>query len=146
MKTLRVASSDSDLEQILAQALAVANGRVVGYCVALSLSLQSALPELVPMFEPFDRCRYDGMPLADDRFFVGGQVCGDHEYAASASSPVSTTRSGAPMSGLRKPREVVAILRALGFEEVRQQGSHERFRGIARLRPRSSSVELPRFG
>ncbi len=27
-----------------------------------------------------------------------------------------------------KPREVIAILDALGFEEVRQRGSHKRFR------------------
>ena len=27
-----------------------------------------------------------------------------------------------------KPREVIAILSALGFEEVRQRGSHRRFR------------------
>jgi predicted RNA binding protein YcfA (HicA-like mRNA interferase family) len=27
-----------------------------------------------------------------------------------------------------KPREVIGILRALGFEEVRQRGSHKQFR------------------
>lgn len=27
-----------------------------------------------------------------------------------------------------KPREVIKILRALGFEEVRQRGSHKQFR------------------
>ena len=27
-----------------------------------------------------------------------------------------------------KPREVIAILTALGFEQVRQRGSHKRFR------------------
>jgi predicted RNA binding protein YcfA (HicA-like mRNA interferase family) len=27
-----------------------------------------------------------------------------------------------------KPREVIAVLRALGFEEVRQRGSHVQFR------------------
>ena len=27
-----------------------------------------------------------------------------------------------------RPREVIAILAALGFEEVRQRGSHKRFR------------------
>lgn len=33
----------------------------------------------------------------------------------------------APVPVLR-PREVIAILTALGFEEVRQRGSHKRFR------------------
>ena len=27
-----------------------------------------------------------------------------------------------------KPREVIAVLRTLGFEEVRQRGSHKQFR------------------
>ena len=29
-----------------------------------------------------------------------------------------------------KPREAIAILAALGFEEVRQRGSHKRFRHV----------------
>ena len=33
-----------------------------------------------------------------------------------------------PRPPVLKPREVVAILRALGFEEVRQRGSHKQFR------------------
>lgn len=33
-----------------------------------------------------------------------------------------------PKPPVLKPREVVAILRTLGFEEVRQRGSHKQFR------------------
>lgn len=33
-----------------------------------------------------------------------------------------------PRPPVLKPREVIAILRALGFEEVRQRGSHKQFR------------------
>lgn len=33
-----------------------------------------------------------------------------------------------PRPPVLKPREVVAILRTLGFEEVRQRGSHKQFR------------------
>ena len=33
-----------------------------------------------------------------------------------------------PSVPILKPREVVAVLAALGFEEVRQRGSHKRFR------------------
>ena len=29
-----------------------------------------------------------------------------------------------------KPREVIAVLTALGFKEVRQRGSHKRFRHV----------------
>ena len=32
------------------------------------------------------------------------------------------------MPPVLKPREVIAILAALGFEEVRQRGSHKQFR------------------
>ena len=33
-----------------------------------------------------------------------------------------------PRAPVLKPREVVSILRGLGFEEVRQRGSHKQFR------------------
>lgn len=33
-----------------------------------------------------------------------------------------------PAVPVLKPREVIAILAGLGFEEVRQRGSHKRFR------------------
>jgi predicted RNA binding protein YcfA (HicA-like mRNA interferase family) len=33
-----------------------------------------------------------------------------------------------PKPPVLKPREVVSILRALGFEEVRQRGSHKQFK------------------
>ena len=33
-----------------------------------------------------------------------------------------------PSVPILKPREVVALLTALGFEEIRQRGSHKRFR------------------
>lgn len=125
MITISVASSDSQLEQILAlqrryhartltpdeqrvegfvfaehtlpllrrmaaelpQAIALADGRVVGYCLALSLSLQAALPSLTPMFEQFERCSYRGKALADYHFFVGGQVCVDREYRGQRLMP-----------------------------------------------------------
>ena len=33
-----------------------------------------------------------------------------------------------PLVSVLKPREAIAILAALGFREVRQRGSHKRFR------------------
>jgi predicted RNA binding protein YcfA (HicA-like mRNA interferase family) len=33
-----------------------------------------------------------------------------------------------PKPRVVKPREVVSLLRALGFEEIRQRGSHKQFR------------------
>jgi GNAT superfamily N-acetyltransferase len=64
----------------LPQAIALADDRVVGYCLALSPSLQSDIPSLAPMFEHFARCAYRGRPLASHRLFVGGQVCVDRAY------------------------------------------------------------------
>ena len=47
-----------------------------------------------------------------------------------------------------RPREVIAILTALGFREVRQRGSHKRFRhpdGRATTVPVHGSGDLPPF-
>ncbi len=47
-----------------------------------------------------------------------------------------------------RPREVIAILTALGFQEVRQRGSHKRFRhpdGRATTVPVHASGDLPPF-
>ena len=62
------------------QAIALSDDHVVGYCLALPLSLQGELPSLAPMFEQFGRCVYRGKPLSDYRSIVGGQVCVDREY------------------------------------------------------------------
>ena len=46
------------------------------------------------------------------------------------------------------PGEVIAILTALGFREVRQRGSHKRFRhpdGRATTVPVHATRDLPRF-
>lgn len=62
------------------QAIALAEGRVVGYCLSLPLSLQTEVPSLAPMFEQFGRCVYRGKPLPAYRLAVGGQVCVDREH------------------------------------------------------------------
>jgi GNAT superfamily N-acetyltransferase len=64
----------------LPQAIAVADGRVVGYCLSLSLALRRALPKLEPMYAQFERCSYLGRPLPSYRFFIGGQVCVDRAF------------------------------------------------------------------
>ena len=64
----------------LPQAIAVADGVVVGYCLSMSLSLRDEIPSLVPMFDQFGRCAYRGRPLSGFRFFVGGQVCVDRAF------------------------------------------------------------------
>lgn len=64
----------------LPQAIALDAGRVVGYCLALSVELREELPRLAPMFEHFERCLVQGRALSSYRYFVGGQVCVDRDH------------------------------------------------------------------
>lgn len=64
----------------LPQAIAVAEGAVVGYCLALPLSLRAEQPALAPMFDQFGGCAFGGRALSEVKFFVGGQVCVDRSY------------------------------------------------------------------
>jgi GNAT superfamily N-acetyltransferase len=64
----------------LPQAIALSEGKVVAYCLSLSLSLRAELPQLAPMFEQFARCTFRGRPLSELRFMVGGQVCVDRPH------------------------------------------------------------------
>ena len=53
-----------------------------------------------------------------------------------------------PPTPTLRPREVIAILTALGFRKVRQRGSHKRFRhpdGKATTVPVHGSSDLPPF-
>jgi GNAT superfamily N-acetyltransferase len=62
------------------QAIALHDGRVVGYCLSLLPSLRDAVPVLAPMFEQFGRCTWRGRPLAEHGYVVGGQVCVDRDF------------------------------------------------------------------
>jgi GNAT superfamily N-acetyltransferase len=62
------------------QAIALVDGRVVGYCLSLPESLRAEVPSLGPMFEQFARCMYRGKPLTTLRLLVGGQVCVDRAH------------------------------------------------------------------
>ena len=64
----------------LPQAIAVGDGKVIGYCLSFPVSLRREMPKLELMFVQLDRCSYMGRPLASHRFFVGGQVCVDRDY------------------------------------------------------------------
>src|SRR6185295_10083590 len=64
----------------LPQAIAVSNGRVVGYNLAMTASMKNEMPKLVPMFTEFERSQYKGNLLSTYRFIVGGQVCVDKDF------------------------------------------------------------------
>jgi len=59
----------------LPQVIAVSNGKVVGYNLAVPVSMKNEMPSLVPMFTEFERSQYKGRLLTTYQFIVGGQVC-----------------------------------------------------------------------
>jgi hypothetical protein len=59
----------------LPQIVAIHDGKVIAYTLAMAASMKQALPRLAPMFDQFDRSQYKGAQLSDYRFMVGGQVC-----------------------------------------------------------------------
>lgn len=64
----------------LPQVIAVSNGKVIAYNLAMSITLKNLIPSLVPMFTEFERSKYNGRPLTAYRFMVGGQVCVDKDF------------------------------------------------------------------
>jgi len=63
------------MAEYLPQTIAVANGNVVGYTLAMTSVMKDHIVALVPMFEQFDQCFFRDKPLLDYPFVVGGQVC-----------------------------------------------------------------------
>jgi hypothetical protein len=59
----------------LPQTIAVADEKVVGYTLAMTSDMKDHISSLTPMFEQFGLCTYQGKPLCDYPFVVGGQVC-----------------------------------------------------------------------
>ena len=51
------------------------DGQIVGYTLAMPVQLRDSVPELTPMFTQFERMPYQGRPISQWPYFVGGQVC-----------------------------------------------------------------------
>lgn len=64
----------------LPQVVALDAGRVVAYTLAMPASMRDTIPQLVPMFEQFDRTRWRGRDLGAYHYMVGGQICVDHAF------------------------------------------------------------------
>ena len=64
----------------LPQVIAISDGKVIGYNLAMPVAMKNEMPRLVPMFTEFERSMYRGKPLSDYRFIVGGQVCVDKDF------------------------------------------------------------------
>jgi len=63
------------MSEYLPQTIAVADGKVIGYTLAMTSVMKDHIVALVPMFEQFDQCVFQNKPLLDHSFMVGGQVC-----------------------------------------------------------------------
>lgn len=68
------------LAAALPQVVALANDEVVGYNLAMTANMKSMIPRIVPMFDAFERCIYQGKALTNYRYIVGGQVCVDQNF------------------------------------------------------------------
>lgn len=64
----------------LPQVIAVSDGHVIGYNLAMPVAMKHELPSLAPMFTAFERSQYKGRPLATYHFMVGGQVCVEQAF------------------------------------------------------------------
>jgi len=64
----------------LPQVIVVSNGKVIGYNLAMPVSMKNEMPSLVPMFTEFERSKYKGRLLTAYHFMVGGQVCVDKDF------------------------------------------------------------------
>ncbi|QNK61593.1 GNAT family N-acetyltransferase [Pedobacter sp. PAMC26386] len=59
----------------LPQVIAISDHKVIGYNLAMAVSLRNELQSLVPMFDEFERCSYHNRKLTSYDYMVGGQVC-----------------------------------------------------------------------
>jgi GNAT superfamily N-acetyltransferase len=59
----------------LPQIIAVAGEKLIGYTLAMTPAMKETIPSLTPMFGQFEQCFYQGKPLGEYPFVVGGQVC-----------------------------------------------------------------------
>ncbi|HKA22211.1 MAG TPA: GNAT family N-acetyltransferase [Blastocatellia bacterium] len=64
----------------LPQVVALSDNKVVGYNLALHVSMKNEVPKLIPMFHEFEQSKYKDRPLVTYKFMVGGQVCVDKNF------------------------------------------------------------------
>jgi len=64
----------------LPQVIALSDNKVIGYNLALHVSMKHEVPKLIPMFHEFEQSNYKDRPLVTYKFVVGGQVCVDEKF------------------------------------------------------------------
>lgn len=60
--------------------IATHQGELVAYALTMPRECRALMPQLVPMFDLLDTLEYQGRPLAEQRFYVMGQVCIDKAH------------------------------------------------------------------
>jgi predicted GNAT superfamily acetyltransferase len=53
---------------------------VIGYVLAMTKQSRFDIPVLIPMFEAFDKMKYNNKAVTDHNFIIVGQVCIDKQY------------------------------------------------------------------
>lgn len=103
------------------QAIALADGTVVGYSLSMRPSMAEWLPTLQPMFEQFERLQWRGRRLGDFNYLVGGQVCVDHAWRGRGliGALYACTRDAAG-------RELELCLTEIALRNVVSRRAHER--------------------
>lgn len=60
--------------------IAVDEGLVIAYALTMTAAAKKEIPLLVPMFEMFEKIKYQGKPLLASDYYVMGQICIHQNY------------------------------------------------------------------
>lgn len=103
--------------------------QVVAYTLAMTADCKNDIPELIPMFEVFDKIPFREKRVSDFRYMVVGQVCVgqnhrglgvfDKMYATYRETFKDTFDFAITEISLRNPRSIRAHAR-IGFQEIHQ--------------------------
>ena len=62
------------------QVIAIENGKVIGYALAMLKDYKSLIPELIPMFNVFESIKYENSKLNELNYYLMGQICIAKKY------------------------------------------------------------------
>jgi predicted GNAT superfamily acetyltransferase len=103
--------------------------QLVAYTLSMTADCKNDVPELIPMFEVFDKIPFREKRVSDFRYMVVGQVCVgqnhrglgvfDNMYATYRETFKDTFDFAITEISLRNPRSIRAHAR-IGFREIHQ--------------------------
>lgn len=68
------------MQSQIGQVIAVDNGKVVGYALAMTRAQEGLIPLLDPLYEALKTVEFNGKPLDEHNYYVMGQVCVAQAY------------------------------------------------------------------